>query len=552
MTKKNSPSLQDASPVNTYRCGTLSYTKKGLFMLFAWLLWGDFCYTMMEVIIPSIIPLKLNSLGASSTLMTILLSTLPSLLNTTICPWVSFKSDNHRGRFGRRIPFILYSMPFLVISLFLIGFSSQLGSWLHDIFLSGGTISRTAVILGLLAIFLCMFDLFNMFVTSVISCLFNDVVPNEFLGRFMAWLRLVGVISSAAYQFFIFQYALSHMTEIYVAAGILYLVGFGVMCFKVKEGTYPPVVDDGEPPSLRKDIKSFAKTCFTIPYYWNIFLSTAFGAVSASIGIFLVFFQQSMGMELGMIGTFNGIQMLVLVPMLFFVGRLVDRFNPVRTEAYLAAFNLCIPLFGCVWIFASAPDSQVYFWVLIGVTCLGALSASMGQCATLPRFMLMFPSQDFGQFCGAQALVRSAAVMVGGLLAGIYLDVIKRFVTGDELAAYRFIYPWILVMQTIACIFHYRAYRYWRRLGAEDSIAPRTHFKYSELPKSSGAGVEKRLVIISTLTFSGYIGASLFLMFYFYFLAENLRNVMVFGILTFVLLLFFASYLRFLRFMERP
>jgi hypothetical protein len=107
-------------------------------------------------------------------------------------------------------------------------------------------------------------------------------------------------------------------------------------------------------------------------------------------------------------------------------------------------------------------------------------------------------------------------------------------------------------MQTIACIFHYRACRYWRRLGAEDGIAPKTRFKYSELPKSSNAGVDRRLVIIPALTFSGYVGASLFLMFYFYFITENLRNVVLFGILTTVLLLFFASYLRFLRFMERP
>ena len=31
-----------------YHCGPLTYTKLGLVMLFAWLLWGDFCFTLME------------------------------------------------------------------------------------------------------------------------------------------------------------------------------------------------------------------------------------------------------------------------------------------------------------------------------------------------------------------------------------------------------------------------------------------------------------------------------------------------------------------------
>ena len=46
-----------------YHCGTLSYTKAGLFVLFAWLLWGDFCFTMMETVVPSIMPLKMKALG---------------------------------------------------------------------------------------------------------------------------------------------------------------------------------------------------------------------------------------------------------------------------------------------------------------------------------------------------------------------------------------------------------------------------------------------------------------------------------------------------------
>src|SRR4051812_19523456 len=96
----------------TYTCGTLTYTRAGLIAIFAWLLWGDFCFTLMESI-SSVIQVNLKSLDASDGAMEIILVTLPAILNATICPWVSFKSDRHRGKRGRRIPYILYTLPFI-------------------------------------------------------------------------------------------------------------------------------------------------------------------------------------------------------------------------------------------------------------------------------------------------------------------------------------------------------------------------------------------------------------------------------------------------------
>ena len=535
----------------TYRCGTLSYTKKGLVVLFAWLLWGDFCFTMMEAVVPSIVPLKLKELGASSSFIGLMMSTLPGIFNTTICPWVSFKSDRHRGKWGRRMPFIIYTMPFLVLSLLFIGFSDQLGGWLHGLFLSGGTITRSTVIIGLLAIFLGMFDLFNMFVGSVYHCLFNDVVPREFIGKFMGWFRLVGVLSSAGYQYFIFKYALSHMTEIYVGAGLLYLVGFGAMFLNVKEGTYPPPDDDGEAPSLKKDIKAFSKNCFTIPYYWNIFITTTCTSLAGTVMVFMVFFQQSMGLDLGMIGKATAINSVIIAVLLLFAGVLVDRCNPVRTQAYVHGFNLCMPIFASVWIFADAPSPLVYFWVFVGLNVADALATAMSQCSTIPRLMSMFPSSRFGQFCGAQSLVRSGAVMLGGFLAGVYLDVMKGYFPNDDTMAYKFIHPWVFVFLLIGYIFHYRAFRYWKRLGGSEGEAPTSHIKYCELPESRSSPTDKILVGVTFMAFLGYFGACLFFMYYFQYQIPNSKNVFIFGILALIMTCFYLGFLRFVKYMER-
>ena len=221
-------------PLNIYRVGTLVYTWRGLVALFAWLLWGDFCWTMMEAVVPSIMPLKLRSLDSSNALIGFVLGTLPATLNLTVTPILSFKSDHHRGPLGRRTPFILYTIPFLCLSMVLIGFSDGIARWVNHAFLSGDPAQQAKVGILLLAVFVAMFDFFNMFVYTVYWYLFADVVPEPLIGRFMGWFRLVGVIAGFVYNFFVFPYAMSHMRAIYLGGALLYLIGFGVVCLRVK------------------------------------------------------------------------------------------------------------------------------------------------------------------------------------------------------------------------------------------------------------------------------------------------------------------------------
>jgi len=82
-----------------YRAGNIVYSKRGLIALVVWLLWADLCFDLMERI-PGLIPLKLKALEAPNWMMAVILSTIPMLLNATICPWVSFASDRHRRQRG--------------------------------------------------------------------------------------------------------------------------------------------------------------------------------------------------------------------------------------------------------------------------------------------------------------------------------------------------------------------------------------------------------------------------------------------------------------------
>jgi len=89
------PSAAESELVDTqgrklFRVGTLLYNRRTLIILFVWMLWGDFCFTLMESVVPSILPIQLKALGASNKVMAVIMSTLPGILNTTVCPWVSF------------------------------------------------------------------------------------------------------------------------------------------------------------------------------------------------------------------------------------------------------------------------------------------------------------------------------------------------------------------------------------------------------------------------------------------------------------------------------
>lgn len=179
-------------PGKVFRVGTLTYTKAALFSLFAWLLWGDFCLLLMQMAVPSVLQVNVNNMGAPNWVLGLVLSTIPGILNMTVCPVSSFWSDRFRSRWGRRVPFLFLATIPLVFFLVLLGFSTQLGTWLHGA-IQGG-FSQTAVILTVVCVLVFFYQVFFMVVASVYDYLFNDVVPAEVLSRCMALVRVFGIL----------------------------------------------------------------------------------------------------------------------------------------------------------------------------------------------------------------------------------------------------------------------------------------------------------------------------------------------------------------------
>ncbi len=494
----------------TYHCGTLTYTKMGLFVLFAWLLWGDFCFTMMEAVVPSILPLKLKDLGCSNWLMGLILTTAPSVLNMTVCPYVSFKSDRYRSKWGRRIPFIIWTMPFLCASLALMGLGDDICGALqrNSEFLRQFTPATITIVL--IAVFLIMFQFFNMFVGSVFWYLFNDVVPPQFLARFVGLLRIVGTGAGALYNFFIFKFAESHMREIFIGAAVLYLVGFGMACLMIKEGEYPPPEGESDNSSRgMKGIKTFFRESFSHKLYWFRFISASFSAFAGAIGIFGIFFNREMGLSLDQIGKLGAIGSIASMAAMYCMSIFVDRWHPLRITVYGALFGVLGSFMSMVWIFVTIPGNY-FFWLNLSNVLIGTFLGALVAVATFPSDMRIFPQSRFGQFCSAQAMLQSAFTVIAGILAGLFIDVVRNLCHGSNYA-YRFIFLWITVFAGISAVFRVMSYIEWHRLGGDKHFHPPAPWSPSgieEMPVVPIVGPQTKWLNISFLLFDGIMGLS--------------------------------------------
>ena len=548
----------------TFTCGSLVYTKRGLIAMFAWMLWGDFCFTLMESIVPSIIPLKMNSMGASGTLISLMMTSVPAVFNFTITPAISIWSDRLRTKWGRRMPFIIGSLPFLTISMLVIGFNDDIAAMVHSAFFAGSAYDQTKVAIILLAGSVAMFELFNIFVSTVYWYLFNDIVPEHMLGRFMSLFRLVGTLAGMFYNFFIFQFAETHMKEIYIGVAILYGVGFGLVCWNVREGTYPPPPESDPSEnwwkSFVKTMKGFYHDCFTSRYYWCFILDAAVVCLAA-FGPFSVFLNKSLGLTLGKIGILSGISQGAMLLCFLFVGKLVDRWHPVRGTAYLQAFIVFNAFNGWIWLFIKSPDPLIYMWIVsISSVVFMPLFTTTHQVAGMTRWMRLLPKDKLGQFSGAMCLVRAAFIFSAGFIAGAFVDLVKYLnpptpEDPEGLFGYRYMFLASGIIGVVAFFFHYKVYRGWKRLGGDLSyVAPDSSVKVEKLPPVAGdeGRVPKGLLLIAGWAGLGGILCQIAWVGYYTWWNPNQSYATTFGISAAAQTVILLLYLRFIKFMERP
>jgi len=448
------------------RVGTLQYTKAGLAAVFIWLLWGDLCFTLMESVAPSIVPLRLKELGISDFLLPIITASIPNTINTMLNPVISTASDRHRGRFGRRVPFMLFSAPFISGALVLMAFSTEIGARLHTVIgpLTGWSANAVAILA--VAVLWIMFTVLNMFATTVYYYFFNDVVPAVFMSRFFGFFRLVGSLGSMLWNSLFYPHALTHMKLIFLGAAAVYFVGFVMMCTGIKEGKYPSAPPLGE--GFFTKLKTYAKECMSHRLYIYMFVHNVFWAVSGACGVFTVFLQlNSLGITLKQIGyigaAVSGVQMVLSYP----AGMLADRYHPMRVMLWIKIGLVLIVPLNFVWLFGNFPP-QTAFHILIVLAAVELPLGLLYDTARQPMQMRVWPKSRYGQFCSFNAIVQAAAGILASSMVGIYMTGMRRIfpdnVYGKDYC-YRMIPAWRLPFLCVALVFLVLMYREWNRLG---------------------------------------------------------------------------------------
>lgn len=274
-----------ADEMAKYRVGTLQYTKASLAMLFGWMVWGHICfdlfeshggYTIMNLYLQ-------DNFHVSNLTVNILFNVIPMVMGTIMTPIISFKSDRTRSRWGRRIPYILFTAPFLSLFAAAIGYSDDIIQWCMAHVPETSLINPFTVALFIIAFMTIGYTFFNEFVGCVYYYLLPDVMPRAFIGRYQGVARMVSTASGIAVNLYIIPYQLTHIKAIHVGLAIMYFFGFSILCLFVKEGEYPPVEDVTEETKFSDKVKLYFRECFTHPIFILLYISTACTALTRGL-----------------------------------------------------------------------------------------------------------------------------------------------------------------------------------------------------------------------------------------------------------------------------
>lgn len=447
------------SPKKTWKAGTLTYTSAGLVVLFCWLLFGDFAWQLKERSVTATAQLLLKRFDSSDLLVGLLIGSLPAAMGMILGPIVSVKSDRHRGRWGRRIPYLLVPLPFVVASMVGLALSPVIGEAIH-IALAESSPGLNFCVLATFAGFWGIFEVATVIANSIFGGLINDVVPQAIIGRFFALFRIVSLLDGILFNYFLIKHAEQHFVWIFIGTGLVYGIGFALMCLNVKEGEYPPPepLSETAKSGRMQGVRSYLRECYATPYYLWVFIAQTLCMLSfGPVNSFSIFYAKSLDMSMETYGKYIAVSYLCSLILAYFLGSMADRFHPLRmgivTIALYAGFML--------WGAGFATDAGRFGIAFVAHTILSGTyftsTASIGQ--------RLYPKMKFAQFASAAAILIAATAAVLPPAVGYMLDL-----SGHN---YRLTFVMASILASLGLVALIVVHHKWNKLGgAKHYVAP--------------------------------------------------------------------------------
>lgn len=465
----------------TWRAGALTYTAGGVLTLFLFLLLGDFAWSMRDRSVGQLSQWYLGKLGIPSFLFALLISSFPATLALVLSPIISVRSDRHRGKWGRRIPYLLLTTPIAVFGMIGLGLTPIIAKAVHSacdpvklqaILGAGGAASwfiqqtqnEMFISIVCFGVFWACFELATIASQAVFGGLINDVVPPQLLGRFYGFFRAISLIDGMIFNQWIYGHVSTHYTLIFITIATFYGVFFMSVCCVVKEGEYPPPSQPETPSSdhilfrFFAEVARYFRECCGNRYYVSVFfLLMMLNLTFVPVNTFNMQFAMNLHVDEKLYGHYFFLiytTSLCLAPIL---GWLVDIFHPIRmVMATLVAYML-VTIWGGVFTVNSANFLIAFYLHGVISGCYYTSVASLGN--------RLFPRSRFAQFASAAGILSSLAGIVFAPVMGTFIDLSGQM--------FRLTYFVGFAFSVIALLLALLVYRSFTRYGGtKNYVAP--------------------------------------------------------------------------------
>jgi len=453
MTQESAQSAQ-----KVFKVGTLVYTTGGLVALFCWLLGGEFPLMFKDRALGACATQLITKIGVSDLFYSLVVIAFPNFTNIFLCPIIAYISDRHRGRFGRRIPFLMFTTPFVVVGTAGLGFSIMLGEQLCRFteFLHPGLISLHTAQIICFSVFWVILDFGATLTGTIANALFTDVVPPEVMGRFFGINRGLslgaGIIFNAVLMGMVNEYYL----YIFSGVALFYALGLITVCVKVKEGEYPPVPPPEPGTSamgkIISPILTYFKQCFSHPYYVLLIVVFSFSRYACGpFNMYAVRYGLSLDVDMTLYGRVVATAYVGSFLLSFPLGWIADKIHPLR--ATMVALILYGITMAYGWFFVGQHVDRfviVLFLHTIISGCYITVSASLQ-----PR---LYPRAIFAQFHSAFSIICAALTC---LCAWCFGELLEYFGT------YKVVFPGCIVLTTAAVIGYVFVLQKFKKYGGD-------------------------------------------------------------------------------------
>ena len=437
----------------------LKYTLPQMLMVASFLMFSSkmFCI-ICDDLVPGVKPILLDKVGATATQIALVIGTIPQILGFFLVPLISTISDKTRTRWGRRIPYMMFSAPALLILLQMIAWHRELSAFLINML---PALAAYNVDFYLLASCILLFQVAFLFPGSVSSYLIVDVIPKAFIGRFMVCSMVIGTIVRAFFNFFLLKTTVDHTKLTFGVFGAIFALSYVLLLCFVKEGTYPPVDDPIKEDSsiLKKGVDyfwMFFRDCFSHKIYIFTFLCIGLNSASNICrNMFNVLLAtKDIGMSVDQYGKIIAIGALAAVPVVAIMGKIVDKLNPMLIYFCSGLMIMAVNVFGHFFVYTTQT------FAVIGIAT--AIMYAVQGVVLIPLLVRIFPQEKFGQFASANSMSISIILLFAAYGGGKLTDIF----------GYRVMFIWDFVVTMLASIALLVVYREWKKYGGKNYVPP--------------------------------------------------------------------------------